>query len=128
MLTILYMSKDKLITSEKQQEHYLDKTYTVTITEDLECLLENIRLGKQLLCMPYYFDHTYYLPKLTKREMRLVEKKNRSYLATFRFRDPDVGEEEMKLSESSSKFVKGWCRRKTLTFDFDSCFTTFQNK
>ena len=45
--------------------------------------------------------------------MKLVERQDISYLETFDSANPDVAEVEMKLSESDSKFVRGWGWRRT---------------
>ena len=49
--------------------------------------------------------------------MKLVERKDISYLDTFNVLNPDVPEAEMKLSESDSKFVSGFGWRRTFTIE-----------
>ena len=50
--------------------------------------------------------------------MELVETKDTNYLQTFYYDDrADVKEAEMLLSESDSKFVEGYGRRKTFTLE-----------
>ena len=60
---------------------------------------------------------TYFLPKLTREELKLVQTKKKTYLQTFVKGyfggNPDVEEGEMELSESDSKFVYGRGWRKT---------------
>ena len=62
--------------------------------------------------------NTYFLPKLTKEELELVERRDTSYLQTFDRFYPDVPEAEMLLSESDSKYVQGCGWRKTFTIEF----------
>ena len=77
----------------------------------LRSLLEELRLGKK----PIELAATYFLPKLTKKQMELVERKDPSYFKTFVKSNPDVDEEEIRLSESKSKFVRGFAGRLTFT-------------
>ena len=51
--------------------------------------------------------HTYFLPKLTDEELKLIEEKDPIFFRTFVYGyHADVDEAEMKLSESNSKFVR----------------------
>ena len=54
----------------------------------------------------------------------MVERRDTSYLQTFgayRYeRNPDVDETEMMLSESDSKYVRGWSNRKTFFIENSS--------
>ena len=85
-----------------------------SVNDDLESLFEDLRLGKE----PDELVDTYFLPKLTEKEMELVERKDSTYLQTFqRSWKIDVGEAEMKLSESDSKFLQGVGRRRTFTME-----------
>ena len=63
---------------------------------------------------------TYFLPTLTEEELDLVDKRDRSYYATFAFDNPDVDETEMMLSESSSKYLYGWSERRTFVIESPS--------
>ena len=67
---------------------------------------------------------TYYLPKLTKEELKLVGRKDPIYLETFGLTDPDVDEIEMRMSESKSKFVEAVCVRRTLNCVLKPWFST----
>ena len=87
-----------------------------SVNDDLESLFENIRLGKERNELFY----TYFLPKLTEEELELVEKRDRRYLQTFDFSNPDVDETEMMLSESDSKYVLGESYRKTFVIETSS--------
>ena len=61
---------------------------------------------------------TYFIPKLTEEEEKLVEEKDKDHLMSymnhaFHGIDPDVSKKEMDESESKSKFVRGRCWRGT---------------
>ena len=123
----------KLITKENMQNYCTGKeAETNSINDDLELLFEDLRHGKE----PDEAVQTYFLPKLTDKELELVDRKNSDYLRTLwyyncnlcsslinkgistlknqhRFEDPDVEDAEMKASESDSKFVRGKCYRYT---------------
>ena len=87
-----------------------------SVNDDIESLFEDIRLGKERAEWIHgLIFFTYFLPKLTDEEMRLVDRKDTSYFETFSFADPDVDEAEMKLSESDSKFLHGRGSRSTFT-------------
>ena len=88
-----------------------------SVNDDLESFLKNIRLGK----LPSTPAITYFLPKLSKAELKLVARKDPIYMNTFTWTIfADVDEAEMKLSESDSKFVQGVCRRITDTIDVEN--------
>ena len=106
-VTDIALFRERLITKESMESYC--KGEEDSVNDDLESLFENIRLGKE----PNELVHTYFLPKLTKEELELVEKKDPSYLKTFKFPYPDVLEFEMMLSESDSKYVYTWGWRKT---------------
>ena len=109
------MSRHDLITKEKMENYCKgnDDFSKLSVNDDLESLFEDIRLGQE----PVDEVSAYFLPKLTKKELELVEIKDASYLETFVWSNPDVSEAEMKLSESDSKFVRGWCSRTTFTIE-----------
>ena len=117
MVTIITLKRDNLITKERMESYCKgEEAYKDSVNDDLESLFENIRLGKE----PNEFVDTYFLPKLTKEELELVEKRDPSYLKTFirqmwvkAFPFPDVPEAEMMLSESDSKYVFSVSWRKT---------------
>ena len=103
------------------------------INDDLESYFENFphpddrfhrqneyyQIGKDI--------RSFFLPKLTDEELKLIEEKNQDYLNTFgRFNSfygisPDVDLEEMKKSDSKDKYVHCTCLRRTIhfTLDFD---------
>ena len=89
-----------------------------SVNDDIESFFEDLRLGKERagFYASTYYAETYFLPKLTDEEMRLVDRKDTRYLETFiNSADPDVNEAEMKLSESDSKFLHGRGSRSTFT-------------
>ena len=95
--------------------------WKASVNDDLESFLDDIQQGGTNRDNWKYTGITsYFLPKLPEEELRLVERKNQDYFESFqvlwqnRTRFLDVSEAEMNLSESKSKFVKGYCRRQTL--------------
>ena len=112
MLTRLYLHRWKLITKEKM-ESYCKEEEDDSVNDDLESLFENIRLGKE----PDEHVQTYFLPKLTEKELELVERRDTSYLQTFFYPNPDVDKTEMILSESDSKYISSWCERRTFVIE-----------
>ena len=116
MVTIIRMERLELITKEEMEKYcrgeYFDRKDSVN--DDLESLFEDLRLGKQ----PDEVVHTYFVPKLMEEEMVLVQRKDTTYFETFWLGDPDVPEAEMLLSESDSKYVQVWGRRRTFTIDY----------
>ena len=112
MLTCISMQRWRLITKEKM-EKYSKGGVSVkdSVNDDLESFFEELRLGKE----PNKRVFTHYLPKLTKAELKLIERKDSCYLQTFNAQFPDVDKAEMMLSESKSKFVLGLSTRTTFT-------------
>ena len=111
MVSFMNMYRRKLITKEKMENYCKGKENKKgSINDDLESFYQDIRLGTE----PDDMAFTYYLPKLTKEELKLVGRKDPIYLETFGLTDPDVDEIEMRMSESKSKFVEAVCVRRTL--------------
>ena len=118
MVTKIYLYRQNLITKEKMESYCKgEKKAKDSVNDDLESFFENIRLGKE----PDERVDTYFLPKLTGKELKLVEKRDTSYLQTFYDGlytiNPDVDETEMMLSESDSKYVRGWFLRRTFVIE-----------
>ena len=115
MVTEIGLRRFHLITKEKMENYSKGKeSRKLSVNDDLESLFDDIRLGKK----PVDFVRTYFLPKLTKEELKLVERKDNNFMKTFvHDRGADVSEAEMELSESESKFVRavGW--RETYTIE-----------
>ena len=119
----LMIFREYLINKEKMEsicrgnykpEIYLHKH---SIFDDLESFNRYLRLGrKQKACVN--FGGSYFLPKLTNQERRLVEINDRNYLDSFnQFAsgenpnfDPYEDDNKMKPSESKSRFIhcSGW--------------------
>ena len=82
---------------------------TESINDDLESLFEELRAGKT----PSSAKQSYFLPKLTREELKLTEREDPIYPKTFFSNYWDVDKTEMLISESKSKFVYGNCFRET---------------
>ena len=115
MVTRIHMWRDKLITKESMENFCNGKEDEKdSVNDDLENLFNDIQLGKE----PDDDVYTYFLPKLTREELGLVERKDEDFMKTFGYgMDADVDKAEMMLSESDSKFVYGWGRRRTFTIE-----------
>ena len=113
MVTMINMLRRNLITKESMENFCNGKEYEKdSVNDDLENLFNDIQLGKE----PDDDVWTYFLPKLTRKELGLVERKDYDFMNTFDFEmDADVDKAEMMLSESDSKFVHGYGLRRTLT-------------
>ena len=61
---------------------------------------------------------SFFTPKLTNKELTLVQEGNEEHLKTyaeyFAGNNPDVNVEEMKKSDSKSKYIHGFCWRITI--------------
>ena len=123
ILTVLYMWRWKLVTKEKVKQAYEGKLknekdwkrYEQSIGDDLETFFTNLQSQKEI---KNEFAWSFFLPKLTEDELKLVEQKNEQHLSTYGWhyigRNPDVDPEEMKKSDSRSKYVHGRCWRSTI--------------
>ena len=114
ILTTLDMHRWYLITKEKGKQAYEGKLkneepwkyYNQSINDDLETFFTNLQGQKEIKdeCVWCFF-----LPKLTEDELKLVEEKNEPYLCTYFEHywgnNPDVDVEEMKKSDSKSKYA-----------------------
>ena len=113
MITTIDMRRQNMITKEIMEKicQGKDKHRKISVNDDLESFLEDLRSGKE----QDEIVSTYFLPKLTGKELELVERNDRSYLGTFQLPDPRVKKAEKRLSESDSRFVDGLSWRKTFT-------------
>ena len=114
MLTTSIIIRSDLVTKEKMEDFCNGKFLLKdSVNDDLESLLEDIQNGKDYVLTD--FVGTYFLPKLTQEELKMVERKDQKFMETFsrNAENVDVSEEEMKASESDSKYVFGWGHRKT---------------
>ena len=133
MLTMLRMSRDHLITQEKMKNttQGLNLQEKEGVCDDLEYLFDKLKAGvynfndqfsHSIYSRKRKETHSYFVSKLTEREMQLVDMKDENHLVTYSWYyaghlngriNPDVDEKEMKLSNSESKYVKFSCKRKT---------------
>ena len=114
MVTMIYMEKWKLIAKEKVEKYCKGESERKkSVNDDLELFFEDLELGKE----PDEEVLTYFLPKLTEETMELVERKDPYYFATFAMAENlnHLRITDLKLSDSDSKYVDGWCTRKTFT-------------
>ena len=111
MLTRIILYRHEVMTKEKMECFCKgEENEKESVNDDIESLFENIRLGKK----PHKMARTYFLPKLTEKELELVDRRDTSYLETFWHSwKIDMDETEMKLSESNSRYVRGISGRKT---------------
>ena len=120
MVTILRMSRNNIITKENMESFCKgEKIRKKSVNDDLESFFKKLKLGNE----PNEDVRTYFLPKLTEEELELVEKKDFNYFQSFSWSNPDVDKSQMKLSESDSKYVQGFCWRKTVTIEVAGKFT-----
>ena len=127
-MTLVYMYRDLLMSKERMEQFYRGEIsrqvnhltptggdrYQNSINDDLDSFFEDIKFGNPPLAMAW----TYSLSKLTEEELKLVEMKHRGYFQSFRWLDDaDVNEDEMSLSQSDTKFVSAYCRRKTISIE-----------
>ena len=125
-ITILDNTRHRLDTKEQMESYYkgeYEEKYEDwsggymlhSVNDDLELLFERFLLDE----VRNEGAITFCFPKLTEKEMELVESKNEDHLKSYTFYDPsfgehpDVDEIEMIMSESESKFVNMECRRFT---------------
>ena len=128
ILTILQMEKRKLLTKEKAKKVAEGKLkndpndtewkfYDGSLSDDLETFSQNLLHQKEIKEEVVW---TFFLPKLTEEELKLVEEKNKDYMTTFQATSPDVDIEEMKLSDSKDKFVHTYCWRRTFLLSLEA--------
>ena len=129
ILTTLCMHRWKLVTKEKVKQAYEGKLkneqewkfYEQSIHDDLETFFETLQGQKKI---KNELVLSFFLPKLTEDELKLVEDKDELHLGTYSKhydgRNPDVDIEEMKKSDSKSKYVHGQCWRGTFHLALES--------
>ena len=125
MVTIIWMYRQQLITKEKMLDYCNEKQDAKeSINDELDSFFEDLRLGKE----PEKFVNTYFLPQLTEKELELVEQKDENFMRTFiNGQGADVKKHEMTASESDSKFVYTWGRRRTYTIENSQQQKNFSN-
>ena len=127
LLTMLLMQRQNLITKEKTKQYYKEtpkmnrksgmrdvKLYEGSINDDLETFVTNL----QNRTVEEESVWSFCTPKLTKKELKLVEVGDKNHLKTYWKMKPDVDLEEMQKSDSKDKYVKVECRRVTTCMGF----------
>ena len=113
MVTGINLRRWELISKEEMESYCKgEKPQKDSVNDDLESLFGTIRLGEK----PDERVRSYFFPKLTEKELDLVERRDPSYFQTFQ-------SSEMMLSETDSKYnlyVKGISRRKTFVIENSS--------
>lgn len=119
VLTGVSVMRLHLVTKEKMTDYHngkykrfgyhFDSSAGHSFNDDLEFFFEKLQLEKVT-------DEnvlTFRFPKLTGKEMKLVEVKDEDHMASYADHQEDVSEAEMQQSESKSKFVYVECLRST---------------
>ena len=120
-----YMVRWNLVTKEKVKKAYKGelkndedwKYYKGSINDDLERFFINLQNQKEV---KYEYVRSFFTPKLTNEELKLVQAGNKEHLETYFFRNPDVDLEEMKKSDSKSKYVHVDCCRLTFPLSLET--------
>ena len=133
ILTMLYMARINLVTKEtvkkaaegklKNNENWEDEEES--INDDLEKLLINLQNQKEIREEVVY---SFFTPKIKNEELKLVEERNEEHLQTYGYYmvdglNPDVDVEEMKKSDSKSKYVHGRCLRLTIPLTLQTIYS-----
>ena len=84
--------------------------YKGSINDDLDTFINNFKHSNEMRDEQVW---SFFLPKLTKAELKLVEEKNEEHMTTYLF-GADVEVEEMKQSDSKDKYVHTSCYRETV--------------
>ena len=129
ILTELEMYRLQLVTKETVKKAYKGelkndkdwKYYDESIHDDLEKVFIDLQDGKKITNEEVF---SFFTPKLTEEELKLVEERNEQQLSTYSRHyfgnDPDVDAEEMKKSDSKSKYVHVHCYRATMPLALES--------
>ena len=90
------------------------------LSDDLERFFDDLRNNKIIISEAVSF----FTPKLTDEELALVEDRNQQHLDTYSKhydgKNPDVDTDEMKKSDSKSKYAQGHCYRRTIALKLES--------
>ena len=128
ILTTLTMYRRDLITQEESKQAAEGKLkndpewedYDGSINDDLDSFINNLQNSNELKDEKV---ESFFLPKLTEEELKLVEEKNQEHIMSYMdglYGCPDVDVEEMKQSDSKDKYVHCECRRETLHLTLES--------
>jgi len=119
MVTSLHMKRLDFITKEKMDEIRLgtENGFHIakeSVNDDLDGFLESLQSGIVLESKAW----THFLPKLTNKEQEKFENKDEDFFGTCLFSViEDTNNDDRKLSDSDSMFVKGFCLRHTIRLD-----------
>ena len=133
ILTTLTMTRINLITKEKSKEAAEGKLknepgwsyYDGSINDDLDSFVNKLQNSEEI---DYEDVWSFFTPKLTKEELKLVEQKNKEHMMTYdRGFYADVGVEEMKKSDSKDKYLRSECQRITAYLSLESKHTSSED-
>ena len=124
----------KLVTKEKVKKAYKGELkndedwemYEGSINDDLERFLINLQNQKEVKEEDV---ESFFTPKLTNEELKLVQEGNEEHLKSYGYHilgeNPNIDVEEMKKSDSKSKYVhgRGWRMTIPLTLETTSKVT-----
>ena len=112
---MIFIRRHRIITKERMENYCKgNENDTESVNDDLETLVQDLQLGSKLNQEVW----TYFLPKLTEDELKLVEQRDFNYFDTCSTGYlADVDEAEMKASESNSKFVYAYGIRRTFRIE-----------
>ena len=125
---MLEMCRQKLVTKEKAKEASEGKLKNerdwrfeeVSINDDLEMIITNLLNSKEIKEEKLL---SFFTPKLTKEELKLVERDNYEHMKTYIVYLPDVDVEKMRNSDSKDKYVHTRCIRSTKYLSLESART-----
>ena len=141
MMTMVHLWRDHLVTNKDMKHIYKEGTLVQSLTEpsrrsqieisvhdDLESYF--LKLTSQDESKDEVNEElvwTYFLPKLTSEEMKLLKSQNTDFLKTFDRANPEIlekmeDEETMEINKTKSVFVSGGCIRRTVLLDTDKHF------
>ena len=122
-LTMLHMVRRNLVTKEKVKKAAEGKLkndpdwkrYNGSINDDLERFFISLQNQREVKEEEVF---SFFTPKLSTEELKFVQEGNAEHLKTYADyyigKNPDVNAEEMKKSDSKSKYVHGQCWRYTM--------------
>ena len=123
---MLGMTRRNLVTKEEVKKAAEGKLkndinwhlYKGSINDDLERFLINLQNKNEIEVEIVW---SFFTPKLTNEELKLIKEGNKEHLNTYwdyyHGWNPDVNVEEMKKSNSKSKYVHANIYRRTIPFD-----------
>ena len=147
IFTLLHNWREHIITKKKMKEYYTSNgtiiydrgltsgqnRYQESTLDDMENFIEKICNGE----IDEVDKYTFFLPKLTEKEVQMVEDQNIDFLKSFACyiknrqsiksgikspENPDIRPDEVSLEkgklESKSKFLRGASRRLTFCLNF----------